>query len=150
MNQFTIKTNGPDLDTLQARVGVRIAGRLSEQAQNLPHDVSERLRFAREQALQRAQQVRTATETTPVVVAAGGGVGTMAIGRLGGSSWWVRLASVMPLIVLVGGLLLIQRVHDRASISAAAEVDTQILSDDLPPAAYNDPGFVEFLKTPQQ
>jgi hypothetical protein len=56
----------------------------------------------------------------------------------------------MPLIVLVAGLVLIQQVHERAQISAAAEVDAQILSDDLPPAAYSDPGFAEFLKTPHE
>jgi hypothetical protein len=30
---------------------------------------------------------------------------------------------------------------------AAAEVDTALLADTLPPEAYRDPGFVEFLKT---
>jgi hypothetical protein len=29
---------------------------------------------------------------------------------------------------------------------AAAEIDAQLLSDTLPPAAYSDPGFAEFLK----
>jgi hypothetical protein len=91
-----------------------------------------------------------AAAATPVAVASGGGTASLLLGRIGGTSWWVRLASVMPLIVLVGGLVLIQQAHDRASIAAAAEVDTQILSDSLPPAAYSDPGFAEFLKTPQE
>ena len=28
-----------------------------------------------------------------------------------------------------------------------AEVDAALLTDDLPPAAFSDPGFVQFLKT---
>lgn len=143
MNQFTTHPTGLDLDTLQARVGTRLASRLSEHSQQLPHDVSERLRFARELALQRAQQARSAAAVGSVTVLSG----RSAVLGLGGASWWVRLASVMPLIVLVGGLILIQQVHDRASIEAAAEVDAQLLSDSLPPAAYSDPGFAEYLRT---
>jgi hypothetical protein len=32
-------------------------------------------------------------------------------------------------------------------ILEVAEVDAALLADDLPPAAYSDPGFVQFLKT---
>ena len=32
----------------------------------------------------------------------------------------------------------------------AAEIDALLLSDDLPPGAYADPGFVEFLKKPRE
>jgi hypothetical protein len=31
-------------------------------------------------------------------------------------------------------------------IAAAAEVDTALLSDNLPPSAFSDPGFAEFLR----
>ena len=34
-------------------------------------------------------------------------------------------------------------------IAAAAEIDADLLTDSVPPAAYNDPGFLEFLKSPQ-
>jgi hypothetical protein len=33
-------------------------------------------------------------------------------------------------------------------ISATAEIDAALLGDELPPAAYTDPGFSEFLVTP--
>jgi len=147
MNEF-IKNTARDLDILQTRIGLRVAARLSEQAERMPHDVSERLRFAREQALQRARELRPVAAAAPAVVAVGGGTASLALGgAAGGASWWVRLASVMPLIVLIGGLVLIQQAHERAQISAAAEVDAQILTDELPPAAYSDPGFAEFLRT---
>jgi Protein of unknown function (DUF3619) len=132
------------LDALEARVAYRVAGRLRERADSLDGDIAERLRFAREKALERAQAARAAT--THVVVAtspAGAGV----LGSSGG--WWVRLGSVLPLVALAAGLMLIQHLHTEAQIAAAAEIDAELLADDLPPAAYSDAGFVEFLKTPR-
>ena len=52
-----------------------------------------------------------------------------------------------PLVALVAGLMFIQYEHARLRTAAVAEVDVDLLVDDLPPTAYSDPGFVEFLKT---
>ena len=65
------------------------------------------------------------------------------------SSLWIKIGSVLPLIALVAGLILIQQWHVRAQIDAAAEIDAALLSDTLPPSAYGDPGFAEFLNTPR-
>ena len=54
---------------------------------------------------------------------------------------------MLQVLALAGGFFLIGHLHSQAQISAAAEIDAALLSDDLPPEAYNDPGFVEFLKT---
>ena len=138
-------THSPDLDGLQARFGVRVAALLGERANAAPADISERLRFAREQAITRGQAARreqklaTASATTVV----GRGPSAVLAQRPG---WWVKLAAAMPLAMLVCGLVVIDRLHDRAQIAATAEVDAALLSDDLPPTAYSDPGFVEFLK----
>ena len=125
-------------------MGLRIASRLSEQTERLPHDLSERLRVAREQAVARARQVRQAEGVAPVAVQASG-----ASLVLGSTPIWVRMASVLPLMLLVLGLVLIQHVHQQAEIDAAAEVDAALLADELPPEAYGDPGFVAFLKQPE-
>ena len=50
------------------------------------------------------------------------------------------------LLALVAGLMLIQSENTQRQIAAAVEVDTDLLLDELPPSAYSDPGFVEFLK----
>jgi hypothetical protein len=47
----------------------------------------------------------------------------------------------LPLAPLLAGLLLMQRGQVNEQIAAAAEVDTALLSDSLPPAAFSDPGF---------
>lgn len=145
-----------EAEALQERFALRVTSRLSEQADNTSHDITERLRFAREQALQRASAARktasvVATAPTPAdhVVAMGN---TLALGGgprgMGGSSWGFKVASIVTLIVLVAGLLFIQHGHATAQIEAAAEIDTALLSDTLPPSAYNDPGFAEFLGSP--
>jgi hypothetical protein len=131
-----------DPGNFEARFGLRIGALLTEQAQRTPHDVAERLRFAREQALARARAGRSVTAGA-VVIVGGGSSHTATLGRQ--PSWLTRFASVLPLVALVGGLLLIEEWHARAEIEAAADVDTALLSDELPPDAYTDAGFVEFL-----
>ncbi len=138
--------HSPDRDGLEARFGVRVASMLGERAQATAPDISERLRFAREQALTRAQAARRlATAPAPVVVSRGGAAALA--GHLG---WWFKLGSAMPLALLVVGLMGIAHVHDRNQIAAVAEVDAALLADDLPPAAYTDPGFAEYLKTTRE
>jgi hypothetical protein len=135
------------LDTLQSRVALRIASRLTERAEALGPDLGERLRFAREQALERARSVRVAAaETQAGVSAVGRTRGGAAL--LGRSGWWLKLASVLPVFALLGGLILIQQWQDNIQIAVAADIDAALLADDLPPTAYSDAGFAEFLKTP--
>lgn len=134
----------PHPDVLEARVGRRITARLTQRADELPNDVTERLRVARQQAVDRARQLRKLS-AAPAWQAQGQGAATMS----GGPSWWLRLASVIPLALLLTGLFVIQRTYLEQQVRAAAEIDEAILTDDLPPQAYTDPGFAEFLKSPR-
>jgi hypothetical protein len=140
----TVSSNESDAGRIEARFGLRVGALLEEQTLKTPHDISERLRVAREQALARARSARTATAQAEVTVSAGP---TAVLGRQSG---WLRFASLVPLILLVAGLMLIDEWHDRAQIEATADVDVALLADDLPPDAYSDAGFVEFLKEDPQ
>jgi hypothetical protein len=135
-----------DSEALQARFALRIAARLSEAAQAGAPDVGERLRFAREQALQRRRTARRASIAAGTVA---DGVPALATGGRTPpeGSRWFKLAAVLPLAVLLLGLIAIDSLQDRLQIDAAAQIDAELLADDLPPDAYRDPGFVEFLKT---
>jgi hypothetical protein len=124
--------------SVEARLAARLAGALSLNAQKLPHDVTERLRFAREKSVARAREGRT----TAVVSVSARGEAVL------GGLWWHRAASALPLLVLVAGLVVIDHWVTREQVLTAADLDAQILADDLPPAAYSDPGFVEFLRSP--
>lgn len=140
----------PALADVQARLGARLAGALAMQAERLPHDIQERLRHARGQALQRARHARAGA-------AAGGRLqprGAPAMALAGGPAqaprrptWWLRTAGLLPLGVLVGGLVAIQALRDQERVATAAAIDAELLADDLPPAAWSDPGFAEFLRS---
>jgi hypothetical protein len=132
-------------ETLEARFALRVGALLSESSDTLPHDVTERLKFARGKALERAAQWRQLSQANQVV---GVGQSSLALGN-GPGPRWLRLVSILPLLALIAGLILIQDQNTEAQIQAAADVDVDLLGDDLPPSAYRDAGFVEFLKTPR-
>jgi hypothetical protein len=62
------------------------------------------------------------------------------------SSNWSRLSWFAPFIVLALGLLAIAEWQQDARINDIAAVDIALLSDDVPPDAYMDSGFLAFLK----
>ena len=138
--------SAPHLDALEGQIGLRLAGRLSFAAEALPHDISARLRFSREHAVAQAvAQRRTASVPSSAVAWSGHSGGSASLS--GPPSVWLRLASAFPLVVLAAGLVLIQHHHDLQQIAVAAEIDSALLADDLPPTAYGDPGFTEFLRS---
>ncbi|HYP71331.1 MAG TPA: DUF3619 family protein [Variovorax sp.] len=138
----TIRTtiSAAGADGLQARFGARVAQRLSAGTQDLPHDIVERLRAGREQALARRKLVQA--HTAPVVASVDRN-GAMTLG----GGWWTRIASALPVVLLAAGLVAISVLQDDNRASEVAEVDAAILTGDLPPAAYTDPGFAQFLKS---
>lgn len=130
-------------DALEDRVGLKIASRLSAGASDLPYDISERLRAARAQAV--AQRKIAKTQTAAGVVSAGGSA-ALIHGFDEGLSLWTRIGAFLPLITLVVGLLTINAIQNDNRAQEVAEVDEALLTDELPPAAFADPGFVQYLK----
>lgn len=143
---MNVNVNTSSWDNSESRFAFKVTARLSERSQDVSADVSERLRFAREQALER---VRLARQASAAPVAARLGITRGGAALLGGmSGWWFKLAAVLPVLALIAGLVSIQTLQDSAQISTAADIDAALLADDLPPDAYSDAGFAEFLKTP--
>lgn len=130
----------------QDEFGLRIAAQLNSAALDLPHDISERLRAARTRAVAARLMPQTRLQTSKSV-SQQGGVALLHFGDEG-LNIWSRLASVLPLIALIAGLAIIQNIMDDDRANELAEVDAALLIDDLPPAAYADPGFLQFLKMP--
>lgn len=148
MNQLTNLTRQRRSEVLQDRFAQRVAAALTEHQLASPRrDIEERLRVAREQALGRARTAHRIA-AAPAATATGGGTATLGGPADGvrGTPWWLRLSSLLPLAVLLAGLLWIDRHYTQSQIEAAAEIDAALLADDLPPEAYRDPGFAEFLK----
>ena len=131
------------------RFALRVTARLSSGTAELPYDISERLRASRMQALAKRKVTAPVRRAAPATVVVGAGpVATLGRGSEGG--WWNALVSAVPLLALVVGLVVINAAQDERSANDVAEVDAALLTDDLPPAAYADPGFVQFLKTSAQ
>jgi len=122
--------------------GLAVAARLSDASNSLPYDISERLRAARAQALGKRKMtvIRTATS-----LVASGGVATLTGGHEH-FGWWGRIAAVAPLLALIFGLIAINIIQNDIRANELAEVDSALLTDALPPEAYADPGFTQFLK----
>lgn len=135
MNATLSKTSA----ALEEQFARQLTARLSAGNTQLPHDIGERLRIARQQALAR-RKLAPARAAAPVIVTNGGSA------ALGGG-WWTRVGAVVPLVALVVGLITISVLQDENRANDLAEVDAALLTDDLPPAAFTDPGFAQYLKT---
>lgn len=138
-------------EDLAERFARRVTARLDEGTSQLPYDISERLRAARVQALEKRKKPVLIHQTAPVpgslLVRAGRNTASLGGWSSEGGTWWRLLVSAVPVLALVAGLVAINLVQDEHSTLDVAAVDAALLTDDLPPSAYADPGFVQFLKT---
>jgi hypothetical protein len=139
MNSLLLSQRDADED----RFGQMVAKRLTGTTDNLPHDISARLKAARMQALSKRKVVR-------LQLASGtSGRGSVLALHMGDNdrSLWNRIASLLPLLALIAGLVTIAVVAEDNRAKDLADIDAQLLTDELPPDAYTDPGFAQFLRT---
>lgn len=124
------------------RWGQAFAAQLDLVTMDMGHDISERLRIARQRAMQ-ARPVTTQQLRHAVSAQANG---TLTAPTEEGQSLWRILVSALPLVALVLGLMFIQSIQRDMAEADIASIDSALLLDELPPDAYTDPGFVQFLK----
>ena len=136
--------NAPEPTAIELEaLGHYFSGQLSLASTTLPHDLSERLRVARHLALgQRKTQAQRRLAQNNQVNANG----TLTSSGDEGPSLWNILASSVPLLALVVGLLAIHWTKDDYAALEIAATDSALLTDELPPHAYTDAGFAQFLK----
>jgi hypothetical protein len=133
-------------DQLQDEFGERVAARLEAGSRTLPHDIGARLKAIRLHAISRRKVANVRAHTAAAVFGQTSGTATLSMGGGRGPGFWGRMASALPLLALVAGLVTIHVVQTDNRLRELAEVDSDLLTDDLPPSAYTDPGFIEFLK----
>ncbi|MBM3397218.1 MAG: DUF3619 family protein [Betaproteobacteria bacterium] len=115
---------------------------LDAASQNMGHDIRERLRVARLNALAtRPEPVKLLNYRTALQTS-----GSSQTGQDEGLNLWRFLVSALPVVGLVLGLVLVQVIQQEWVESDLASIDSALLLDDLPPDAYTDPGFLQFLK----
>jgi hypothetical protein len=100
--------------------------------------IAERLRAAREQALERRKVERAPAQGW--ALSPGGVIGSF--GGFGGFS----LRLVLPTLLLVVGLAAIYSWQQDQRAADVEELDAQLLTDDLPIDAYLDRGFEAWLR----
>ena len=137
-------TNSTDDQNLLAadRFAFRIASSLSAGSNDLPYEVTERLRAARVQAVAR----RKGAAAQPQLASQGGGALGLVMLGWRGSPLGGQIIGAVALAVLAVGLFVIDGVQSEQRAQELAEIDAAILTDDLPPSAYADPGFAHFVK----
>ena len=125
----------------------RIAARL--EGGGVSHDVSERLRIARQQALAARKTAALAPAQPASAIVTQGRHAALAAGGEPGFGWLGWLAPALALAVLLVGLLALQPQQMRLPDPRVAEVDADLVADALPPKAYADPGFLQYLRLTQ-
>ncbi|MBU3654145.1 MAG: DUF3619 family protein [Limnohabitans sp.] len=124
------------------RLARQVAAQLDQGLRELPHDITERLRAARTRAVAARRQ--------PVVVLATGArvqKGTLVLeGGPDKMRFWGWMGSLLPLIALFLGLFAIHTLQNDWRADELASVDAALLTDELPPTAYTDPGFLRFIR----
>ncbi len=128
------------LSTTEAdQFGLTAAALLRQGTKSLPAGIKDRLYAARLKALsvKKPEKVRIAQH---VLASSSGNWST------GSRSFWDNVGWVAPLVVLVFGLIGIAQWQQDSRINDIAELDVALLTDDVPPDAYADSGFLGFLK----
>ena len=118
------------------------AALLSQGAQSLPANIKDRLYEARKKALAVRKPEKVRVKSPALAGTSENWTGSFK----SSSNLWDTLSWVAPLVVLVFGLIGIAQWQNESRINDIAEVDAALLTDDVPPDAYADSGFMAFLK----
>ena len=133
-----------DSARIEANFGHALTARLNESTRDIPVDIAERLRAARERALAKRRVFRLQLVSGLQMVGNGSAGLHAPDSHLG---LWGRIAAFIPLLVLIAGLLAVSFFQEEQRAAEMAAVDAELLVDELPPAAFTDPGFAHFLST---
>jgi hypothetical protein len=115
---------------------------LNEKIDQLPEKVVEGLSSARQIALSRKKKdspLRAFVRQN----AFAGHVGNFFSNP--NTHWLSRFSAAVAVAVLVTGLMSIYQAQEQQHLQETASMDAAVLSDELPPNAYLDPGFKNYL-----
>lgn len=128
------------LNSVEAtQFGQSAAALLHQGSQSLPAGIKDRLYAARLKALSVKKPEKVRVQQHVLATSSGNW-------SSGSYSFWDNVGWVAPLVVLVFGLIGISQWQQDSRINDIAELDVALLTDDVPPDAYADNGFIGFLK----
>lgn len=118
----------------EERTAYRIRQALNRSAQDIPPTAARRLEAARHLAISRQKQA------VPQLALAGGGAATI---RLGPATPYLKQFLAMAALLL--GMWIAFYLQSEDYINELERVDSALLADDLPPEAFLDQDFFEWL-----
>ena len=139
--QVNPNTNEWQREAQLDRLGHSLAHNLST---HVAPDIQERLRIAREQAVAQALRV-TPEQQHPSWLQR-----VKAHIKSNAGPWWNAAAVTAGAAAFAVSFFAIQSIHQAKQTSELAEVDTELLTDDLPIEAYSDPAFMRFLRSAEE
>lgn len=119
----------------EERYAYRVRQSLNLGLKDIPPAASRRLEAARHQALARQKQA------VPQMLMAGAGVSSFRT-----SAYIPYLKQILAVLALLLGMWISFYWHSVQYVTALEDVDSALLSDDLPPDAFLDNDFFEWLK----
>jgi len=140
-----MKSTNPTISK-QDQLGMRMAALLEQGNQHLAYDITERLRAARTRAVSASRIKQTDYSTVTDAQLQSNGSLRMPFHNKT-QEIYKLLVSFIPLICLAVGLMFLYDFHNNQAALEMAEIDSALLVDDLPPHAYTDPAFIDFLKS---
>ncbi|WP_338849415.1 DUF3619 family protein [Massilia sp. W12] len=120
---------------------LRVRQALNDGLEAMPQAKLDRLAQARRAALARKKPDSPLTITVRRQALAGGVQSAFD----DSISWLRRMGLALPLVALALGLTVLWQVEEQQHISEIAEIDAEVLADELPPSAYLDHGFNAYL-----
>ncbi len=130
----------------EKQFSLQIRKALDESADRLPYKVTHRLGAASELALSRMQSMPVGFAALAPTMA--GNVTSSSMN--GAGAIWRYTATLLPLLIVVVGMFAMQAWDVSAKAEELAEVDAEMLADEVPIDTYADRGFGVFLKNTKQ
>lgn len=129
------------MNSNQLNFAYKVRHALNENLDDLPASTTEKLASARKIALSHKKKESPLRVLAPQRLIAGP-AGIVFGERL---SWLARMGVAVPLVVLILGLAGIYHYEQQRRINDTADIDAEVLSDELPLTAYLDHGFNAYL-----
>lgn len=132
------------MKTRELNFAYKVRHALNENLDTLPTSTLDKLASARKIAISRKKKESPLLAFVPRALLAGN-AGSFFGERL---SWLARMGVAVPLIVLALGLTGIYHIYQfeqQRRISDTADIDAEVLADELPLSAYLDHGFNAYL-----
>jgi hypothetical protein len=134
------KNSADRREAAQARFGYAVTACLSEASEQLSPDITHALERIRRDAVARQRRPAPA-----LAWLARGNTATLGGSPRDGAGWRAGLGVALALPLLLFGLYALQHFEQERFVHRIADIDTALLLDDLPPQAYSDPGFRNYL-----